>query len=507
MIRTLVAVLLLSIPSVAEARRLGVFVGSNAAPEGREPLAFAELDAERTRDVFVELGEMNVADAVFLRSPSADEIVQAIRGLGTRADGDTFIFYYSGHADDRALLLGGSELPLPELLGALNAVEAKLALHLVDACRSGALTRRKGASLGPRFSVNTDPAGEGRAVITSSAEWEDSQESDRLGGSFFTLHLLSGLRGAADRDGDERVTLSEAYEYVYGRTVESTLATAAGPQHPTFSYDLSGRGDVVLTWTSRAGGTLVLGQGDYLVVDEESGSIVAEVLATPGMKVTVAPGTYRVRKRTKTDLSTGRIAVDAGQTYRADERLDERVAHARLVRKGGLRDPTTAHVLRAYGGMRGQLDDGVPAVGLFRFGYELVLPWLSVMPYANVTTTGSFETERLAYVARELGAGLAVSRAFDFSYVTLRASLSGEAVRLTQRERDDRESSRGTWGTAVAIAGGIESPPILDFALAATGEVAFYTYRTTEARTEPAGDGETVTRPTFRVLLSLGWEL
>ena len=50
-----------------------------------------------------------------------------------------------------------------------------------------------------------------------------------------------------DQGGDGKVTLSEAYSYAYERTVASTASSAAGAQHPTFSFDLAGNGDLVLT--------------------------------------------------------------------------------------------------------------------------------------------------------------------------------------------------------------------------------------------------------------------
>ena len=84
-------------------------------------------------------------------------------------------------------------------------------------------------------------------ILTSSTSDEDSQESDAIGGSYFSHHLASGLLGGADRSGDGRVTLFEAYAYAYDRTVADTAESAAGAQHPTFSYDLAGNGDLVLT--------------------------------------------------------------------------------------------------------------------------------------------------------------------------------------------------------------------------------------------------------------------
>ena len=36
-------------------------------------------------------------------------------------------------------------------------------------------------------------------LLTSSSADEDAQESDAIAGSYFSHHLVSGLRGSADR--------------------------------------------------------------------------------------------------------------------------------------------------------------------------------------------------------------------------------------------------------------------------------------------------------------------
>ncbi len=116
-------------------------------------------------------------------------------------------------------------------------------------------------------------------ILTSSSADEDSQESDVIGGSYFSHHLTSGLLGDADRSGDGRVTLFEAYSHAYARTVADTAASSAGPQHPTFSYDLAGNGDLVLTELRASEGLVVprtAPPGAYYFVDP-AGMVVAEL--------------------------------------------------------------------------------------------------------------------------------------------------------------------------------------------------------------------------------------
>ena len=71
----------------------------------------------------------------------------------------------------------------------------------------------------------------GHAYLTSSSADEAAQESDRIGGSFFTHFLVTGLRGAADADSDKRVTLDEAYRFAFDETLARTEAIGGGPQH------------------------------------------------------------------------------------------------------------------------------------------------------------------------------------------------------------------------------------------------------------------------------------
>ena len=74
----------------------------------------------------------------------------------------------------------------------------------------------------------------GHAILTASAEDEAAQESDRIGGSFFTHYLVSGLRGAADSSADGRVTLTEAYRFAFDETLARTGTTKAVPSIRAF---------------------------------------------------------------------------------------------------------------------------------------------------------------------------------------------------------------------------------------------------------------------------------
>src|SRR5204863_6299877 len=150
-----------------------------------------------------------------------------------------------------------------EVRGWMEATGAAVRLVILDSCRSGGLLALKGGTLGPAFDVRLadNMASTGEAVITSSAARESALESAEIGASFFSHHLISGLRGAADTSGDGLVTLGEAYQYAFARTVNATADTTIGPQHPGYDYRLSGRGELVLTRISAASGVLQVPAG------------------------------------------------------------------------------------------------------------------------------------------------------------------------------------------------------------------------------------------------------
>src|SRR5262249_55573377 len=57
-------------------------------------------------------------------------------------------------------------------------------------------------------------AGRGRFLIASCDRGQKSIEAEPLRHGLFTYHLLQGLRGAGDRDGDGRVSVAELFGYV-----------------------------------------------------------------------------------------------------------------------------------------------------------------------------------------------------------------------------------------------------------------------------------------------------
>lgn len=306
--------------------RFALVAGNDRGAAGRARLWYAERDAERFARALTELGDFAGDRVTLLRGASASEwreaLQQEIAGISKARDAGEhplLVLYFSGHAGAAGLELGDERIPYDEIRAALARSGADTKVAIVDACEAGELTQVKGARADPTlsFALPSDESVQGTALIASTAVGEAAQESAAIGGSFFTHHLEVALRGAGDADGDGRVTLAEAFRYTASRTVAGTAATQAGPQHPTYDFRMSGRGDVILADLRRGEGTLKLppdaAQARYIV--HGAREFVAELAGAPeGMTLALPAGKYTVERRTDEGLGTATFTLAHGET-------------------------------------------------------------------------------------------------------------------------------------------------------------------------------------------------
>lgn len=299
--------------------RHALVVGANDGGGVLEPLRYAERDAEKFADVLVELGDFDEQLVTVLYAPTTEQLRVALAKHATIAEQyeeDLFVFYYSGHADAQGARLNTERYFFEALKHDLRAIDADVRIGVLDACRSGSITRSKGAVISDSMITATALATTGEAWLTAASADEAAQESDRLRGGFFTHYLISGMRGAADRN-DGVVDLEELYRYTLEQVVASTGSTEAGPQHPHFQYGLSGSGQVYMTDLRNASALVTL-------PSEVSGHIsllrlpdriqVAELAKSAGseLQLAVPPGRYLVRRRSEDQLYDVTIGVNEG---------------------------------------------------------------------------------------------------------------------------------------------------------------------------------------------------
>lgn len=332
----------LAAPETLGERRVALLVGANTGWSMDRPLRHALEDAERVAAALTELGGFSAADVKLLEDPTTEALTQALDQLGGLADVGLLVFFYSGHADQKHLHLRGAPLSFEELYRRLRDLPVKVKLGVLDACRSGSILAAKGAQRTALFEVKVQEELEvrGVALLTSSGADELSQEARALRGSFFSHHLVSGLRGAADENGDGRVSLGEAYAYAAARTTLDTAATPAGPQRPEFRYELKGRGELVLTRLENpSSGVLAFAPTSRRcwVTDLAERRLVAEVPpGGPGAQLALPAGDYLLKCLEAESYLVAAASVAAGA----------RVEAARLSFKG---QPLADGVLKGAG--------------------------------------------------------------------------------------------------------------------------------------------------------------
>jgi hypothetical protein len=479
--------------ALAAIERYAVLIGNNAGAPGEARLRFAEDDAARVHDVLEDLGEFRPENLILLRGASAQIVRSVVITINQRvrnriAEGGTEVVlfvYYSGHADAEALHLGGTRLPVRELRELVGGSAATIRLLVMDACRSGSLTQAKGGP-GPQvaapFAIQIDEplAGEGAVFLASSSINEDAQESDELRGSFFTHYLTTGLLGAADADGNGQVTLAEAYRFAYDETLRASSRTLAGLQHPSFRYQLSGQGDLVLAHLrEHAGerGTLVLPPGrDFLVIaGGADGPIVGEVGAYQSMRqLSVRPGSFFIRGRGSDDLLEGAVAVAAGERRVVAESDLRRARYAHLLHKGSgraaVQGPLAGYRLRTTLGSDTGLCQGAVA------GYGVDLEPLSVGARVNACRA-TRDSTFLREDADELTLEVRVAHAWDLPLVTVDLAVSAGGGVLhqtftTMGLAPPRSSATALIGIGVGVAR--ELPRGFVLSLEAAGLTYFY---------------------------------
>jgi hypothetical protein len=454
---TAVATLLLAAaPAVAKTHKFALLIGNNVGHDPDEALRFAERDASKMHRVLVELGGFSRDDARLLTGADLGRVRAALealeRRIGQRAKGEgdrtLLLLYYSGHAEGEVLEIGRDSLEFDELRGYLERSSADVRLAFVDSCRSGRLISMKGGRRGPDFDIRvTDEiTSRGFAIITSSAPDELSQESAEVRGAIFTHYLVSALRGAGDESGDGKVTLGEAYQYAYARTLARSSKTVGGSQHPMYHFRLEGRGEIVLTNTDRTGSHVAVTlpePGRLVLLDGEGESIVAEtdIAAERTALLAVRPGEYLAYLITPAGpVREARAEVGAGARAELGPDDFQTTQLEVAVAKGGLfstplEGPT--HRLSA-GGLwrRFPLEGGTASYGA-SIHYRLELPagWQPALRLSWATR----DDVGVSTGYHDVGAMLGLGRVLFASVVELHAAIYAGYEHLLQDEWQGQE--------------------------------------------------------------------
>ncbi len=315
--------------ALAEPVRILVAAGSKVGLPAERPLRFADNDARRVRDVMTTLGGVKSEHAFYLSEPTRADLYRAIERAKVEAQSHrpeevTLVFYFSGHGDREALHLGSDRVLVSDLTTKLGEVPAGLRIAVTDACRA---TRDKGFSAAEPFAISATmiPQATGQVWLHASSDGEAAQESDELQGAIFTQAWLSGLRGAADSNGDARVTLDESFAFAHSQTLIRSSKSSGVMQKPEAVVNLREAAPVVLTQTAARMATLSLPPGrdtHFLVYSAAAKSVLSELWGSPErpLALKVPPGRYVVQKRLAGTGGVAQIAIAEGEVRKLEER-------------------------------------------------------------------------------------------------------------------------------------------------------------------------------------------
>jgi serine/threonine protein kinase len=220
---------------------LVIGVGAYLRAEQVETLRFAARDAVALADALSDphLCSFPSDQVILLTDGEArrDEVVQRLsRWLPERARGaEVVVIYFAGHGmvhtvgrREEGFLLPHDADPddvvtrgvaMSDVARWIDGLDARAVVVCLDCCHAGMVLgqRDPGSSarnLELRPAVLQGMAGRGRYLIASCDEGQKSFECAELGHGLFTYHLLQGIAGSADSDGDGRVGLAELFNYV-----------------------------------------------------------------------------------------------------------------------------------------------------------------------------------------------------------------------------------------------------------------------------------------------------
>lgn len=217
---------------------------------GVRDLNYADDDAKRMYQFLKspEGGSLPESQITLYRDSEAtnQSILQEAERLFQQAGpNDLIIVYFSGHGGPNYFVAHDRPLKYADIRAVVENSPANKRLCIADACYSGTWSRSNQASASR--SIMTEEqlmrlyydalsnSGNGIALFMSSKPNETSIESPNLEQGLFTYHLIQGLRGRADDNGNQIITISELYQYVKVKVQTEALQKYAHQQTPTIS--------------------------------------------------------------------------------------------------------------------------------------------------------------------------------------------------------------------------------------------------------------------------------
>lgn len=242
---------------------IAIIIGNRQYQKGVPPVSYSHRDADAVKAMIInDLGfsPENVIDVRDAGQGAMRNVFGSEKSHKAQlwryadADGKSNIFvYYSGHgapeiktgkaylvpvdADPNSLEISG--YPLTLMYQNLQKIPAKSVTVMLDACFSGDSSNGMLIKSASPLVAPTAPKTSGKnfTVLTASSGIQLASWDDRKGHGIFTSHMVEGLKGPADANGDKKITAGELHAYVKNRVRKAARRNHGRDQQPALDGD------------------------------------------------------------------------------------------------------------------------------------------------------------------------------------------------------------------------------------------------------------------------------
>src|SRR6056297_3391837 len=206
-------------------------------------LPAAKKDAIRMKETLIELGIAQEGNITYIENPVLTDIkIGLIEFLKKGEKDDRLIVYFSGHSkveinengkkdtylcgvDVRKNYIRETAYNFRENFEKLGeAIKAKETLMIFDTCYAGGMTKERDLTLLRIENKSFEAISQNKGInfLFSSGPDETSQEIGEDKGGWYTYHLIEGMKGEANLNGDDYITLNELSTYVRQKVQQTT---------------------------------------------------------------------------------------------------------------------------------------------------------------------------------------------------------------------------------------------------------------------------------------------
>jgi len=233
-----------------------------------------KLDANALANVLGDPESCNFLVQILVnrRAHRVNQVIESF--FDGRNRDDLLLLYFSGHGvkdedgklyfatpDTRRNRLRSTAVSAAFINDLMRRTRARTQVLLLDCCFSGAFAKgmiaKSGTAIGSSIGTNDYFQGRGRVVLTASDAMQYAFEEDELVeagvvNSIFTSAIVDGIESwKADRDRDDRISITELYDYV-----DSYVHERTPNQRPSM-------------WSFETQGEIIIAEREYIPEVEE----------------------------------------------------------------------------------------------------------------------------------------------------------------------------------------------------------------------------------------------